>query len=362
MSGEIADLKQKAIAYQLQKDRESRELAIDFTDFIVTESSADMEARMLADKYVLASLAIMGQATVFYGGPNVGKTLLILWLLIERIKAGEIDPADLYYINADDTYKGLVEKKKLAEKYGFNMLVPGIGGFRPAMLPVILSNRARQKTASGCIVILDTLKKFTDLMSKKVGSEFGEYSREFIANGGTAIYLAHVNKYKNEDGESIHAGTTDIVDDSDCAYIMDLIEDNGSLRTVKFRNIKDRGDVVQVATYGYKSKADGNPLPYIDLFNSVREITATEAKQAEKRAAIADRLAINHELIVAIQDVMRGGATLQGDILKSVNEATAAGRGKIHKVLTYHTGTDRCSGHRWTCTVGERNAHIYTLL
>jgi hypothetical protein len=282
--------------------------------------------------------------------------------LIERIKQGDINPADVYYVNADDTYRGLVEKKKLAEEYGFNMLVPGMFNFRASMLPVILRNRARRDTASGCIVILDTLKKFTDLMSKKVGSDFGEISREFIANGGTLISLAHVNKYKNDDGESIFAGTTDIVDDADCAYIMDLIEDNGDLRTVKFRNIKDRGDVVQTAQYGYKAKNDTDPLPYIELFNSVREITAREAREAEERAGIADKLAVNHDLIVAIQGCIRDGYTLRTELVREARDRTGASASKMKGVLNAHTGTDLLKGARWNCVVADKNAHVYSLL
>ncbi len=355
MSGDIGELKKKAREHNAG-------VCLDFTDFLLTETSAEMEARMLADKYVLGRMAIMGQWTVFYGGPNVGKTLLMLWLLIEAIKQGDIDPANVFYIDADDTHKGLVEKKKLAEEHGFNMLVPGLEKFKAPMLPVILGNRVRMVTAHGCIVILDTLKKFTDLMNKKTASEFGESSREFVANGGTIIALAHVNKYKNESGESIHAGTSDIVDDADCAYIMDIVEDTPYFRTVKYRNIKDRGDVVQSAQYGYQAKNDANPLPYIDLFNSVREISAREATEAEQRAAIADKLAVNHELILAIGDTLRGGITLQGEILKAVNESTAAGPRKILRALKDHTGTDWHKGHRWTCVIGERNAHKYTQL
>src|SRR5210317_2149866 len=100
MPGEITDLKAKAAGYVAKLGAEMHEPFLDFNEFLLSDSSADMEARMLADKYVLARLAILGQATVFYGGPNVGKTLLILWLLIQRIKAGEINPADVYYIDA----------------------------------------------------------------------------------------------------------------------------------------------------------------------------------------------------------------------------------------------------------------------
>ncbi|RLA42562.1 MAG: hypothetical protein DRR42_23210, partial [Gammaproteobacteria bacterium] len=201
---------------------------LDFASFAINESSESMEERMLADKYVLGRMAIMGQFTVFYAAPNAGKTLITIKLLTERLAAGGIDGRNVFYINADDTYKGLVIKRKLAETYGFSILAPGHNDFKPDMLAEVLRNRVAAGTATECIVILDTLKKFTDLMSKSVSTAFGNVIRAFITSGGTVIGLAHVNKYKNDDGESVYSGTTDIVDDSDCAYIIDVVEDNGA--------------------------------------------------------------------------------------------------------------------------------------
>jgi hypothetical protein len=36
--------------------------------------------------------------------------MLVMWLLIQAIKANQIDGKDVFYINADDNYKGLVTK------------------------------------------------------------------------------------------------------------------------------------------------------------------------------------------------------------------------------------------------------------
>ena len=52
--------------------------------------------------------------------------------------------------------------------------------------------------AKGVIIILDTLKKFTDLMQKKEATQFGIISRGFVAAGGTLICLAHTNKHKSQ--------------------------------------------------------------------------------------------------------------------------------------------------------------------
>jgi hypothetical protein len=287
----------------------------------------------------------------------VGKTLIGLKLLIEAIQDGRIDPRNVYYINADDTYKGIVTKKRLAEEYGFNMLVPGHGGFKADMLVEVLRNRAVSGRAQGCIVILDTLKKFTDLMSKGASSAFGDVQRGFISNGGTVIGYAHVNKAKGEDGGSVHAGTTDIIDDGDCAYIIDEVEDDGDIKIVKFRNIKDRGDVAQVVNYQYKSKGNAPKMPYLELLYSVAELDPIQAKKAQARAIIAERLATNNDYIVAVLDHLNShpGEVIKGDLVALLSDMGLS-KAKATKVLDAHTGTDKVQGHRWNTVKGVKNA------
>lgn len=49
-----------------------------------------MREKMLTDTFVLDNIAILGQATVIYAKPNTGKTLLVMKMLIESIKAGRV--------------------------------------------------------------------------------------------------------------------------------------------------------------------------------------------------------------------------------------------------------------------------------
>ena len=58
---------------------------------------------MVEQQSLLDGLALMGQATVLYAAPNTGKTLLVLWLLIQAIKEGRVDPSLVFYINCDDS-------------------------------------------------------------------------------------------------------------------------------------------------------------------------------------------------------------------------------------------------------------------
>jgi len=97
----------------------------DLSRFSLNGSAAEMESKMLDDTFVLGRMAILGQSTVLYAPPNAGKTLISLWLLIHAIQQGDINGADVFFVNADDNHRGLTHKLKLAEEHGFHMLAPG---------------------------------------------------------------------------------------------------------------------------------------------------------------------------------------------------------------------------------------------
>lgn len=275
--------------------------SVDFSlsSFALNGSSAEMKAKMLKDKYVAGKLALLGQITFWYAYPNIGKTLLILWLLIDAIKRGVIEAKDIYYVNADDNHKGLTYKIELAETCGFQLLAPGYKGFQSDRLSSYINAMINNNTASGTIIVLDTIKKFADIMDKKRGSKFGETLRQFSMHGGTVIGLAHVNKHRDDNGQVVYSGTTDLVDDCDCAYTLDVLNTNktSGLRTVKFTNIKNRGDVALEAVYEY-NYSEG--LSYGGKLHSVRPLSDDEKHDAAKRLALDNMLEHNREAVDVI--------------------------------------------------------------
>ena len=84
----------------IKGDPENPKKPFSMRDFSLSGQSQAMRAKMLADIYVLNRIAILGQATVIYAKPNTGKTLLVLWLLIESVKANRISGDNIFYINA----------------------------------------------------------------------------------------------------------------------------------------------------------------------------------------------------------------------------------------------------------------------
>ena len=177
-----------------------------------------LEREAVQQKPLLGNLALMGQSTVFYAAPNTGKTLIILWLLSRAIEAGLIEPSKVFYINVDDSQAGVIQKLRLAEQHSFHLLAEGNCGFRSNDLLSILNDLILTDQCNGVVIILDTLKKFTDVMDKHASTEFSKVIRRFVMKGGTCISLAHVNKNTGADGRPVYAGTSDVLEDADCAY------------------------------------------------------------------------------------------------------------------------------------------------
>lgn len=339
-------------------DTEASDSAFSLERFAMNGLAAAMQKQMLEDKFVLGRMAILGQSTVFYAAPNVGKTLLTLHLIIDGIQSGELNASDLFYINADDNHAGLLFKLKLAEKHGFAMLAPGYRDFKAEHLAAYLNAMIKSDTARGKILILDTVKKFVDLMRKDRASRFGQSVRQFVSHGGTVIMLAHVNKHRGEDQRVIYSGTSDLVDDADCAYTIDKLTEEHGIRTVRFENFKSRGAVESEAVYRYDC-ADGTS--YYERLDSVAEVGREEREAARAKQQAAETLARNREAVEAITESLRDGITQKTELIKDACSRSGISKKKIANALKEHTGTSVTKNQFWYLTVEEKNAHVYRL-
>lgn len=344
---------------QIGNNRQSTKLS--FKDFSMRGKSEALLEKMGNDTFVLGRMAIKGQSTLFYAESNAGKTLLTIHLIVEAIQADNIDPSNVFYLNVDDHGRGFAEKSLIAERHGFHMIGGGFEGsanvaFSPDMLRDLLNERVESGKASQTIVILDTVKKFVDHMDKRSGRDFGNYTRPYISHGGTLIMLSHVNKHKDGNGKSVYAGTTDLKDDADCTYTLEVAEGSNSTRMVTFEHQKSRGDVSLTESYKY-TRTEGQS--YQDLLDSITRINGREATRERDRAArlqfVRDSLHIIDEVIACI----RGGITLKTTLTKEVAERTAETRRKVSLVLTHCTGNN--DTQFWLYRTAGHNAQNYYL-
>lgn len=332
---------------------------LDFAMFSLSGKSTEMREKMLNDVHVLGKIAILGQWTVFYAEPGSGKTLLTLWLLRESVRAGLVDPNRVFYLNCDDSYRGLVEKTKFAEDAGFHMLADGQEGFQAEAFPAVLESMIAHGTAHGSVIVMDTLKKFVDLMHKGDQTEFNKKLRSFVLAGGTIISLAHVNKYRDENGKPIASGTADVPQDCDCVYTMDKRKQGDKMFVTFERSGKARGDVAEKAVYAF-DQYDG--LAWPEMVETVRPVADEEMKALRRGEEVASLLSGNHKLIVAITEAIQTGTVKRTEIVDTVRESTGESKRRVMAVLDQHEGDDFLSGHRWISERGDKNAQVYSLL
>ena len=331
--------------------------------FSVLGDGKKLKQKMLDDVFVMKDLAILGQWTSIFAAPNAGKTLFTIWMLREQILSGIIAPENVFYVNADDNFRGMVHKIEIAEKFGMHMLVPGQRGFKVDSIEGLMRHASNSDDAMGSVIILDTLKKFTDLMDKRASAGFGNVAREFTASGGTLITLAHTNKHKNNEGKSVYSGTSDIVDDSDCSYIADEESRTGDAlkqtTVVQFNRKKSRGDVADTIGFSF-DRVIGQS--YEQLMDSVKRIDSDGIKKMKQQSAILMGLRQDEQIIDAVSEVIQHGVNTKAAIIKSVNKSIGESHGSIRQVLDARTGALYVDGSRWTVATGARNAKIYTLL
>lgn len=334
----------------------SGEKANPFDKYSLKGRSAELEKQTVEQVFILGQIALKGQSTIIYASPNTGKTLLTMHLIVAGIKLGNINPSKLYYLNMDDTGTGLLGKLHLAEEYGFHMLSEGHRDFAVSKFLGIVTDMVESDQCRDVIIVLDTLKKFTNLMDKVSSSSFSNVIRRFIVKGGTLVALAHTNKKLGPDGLPVYSGTTDIIDDSDCAYIIAPIasSDGSNEKVVEFLNMKRRGNVVLKAAYSYTIE---NEATYNEILLSV---CLVDPKQIDVIKQV-EALKSNAEMIAAVQNCISEGINTKMKLVDAVAAKTSCSKRYSLKIIEQHTGIDPAI-HKWDFKVCERGAKVFCIL
>lgn len=317
--------------------------------------SDEIEKRAGKEVPILGNLAIKGQATALYAAPNTGKTLITLSLLIEAIKEKRLDPGMLFYVNVDDTAKGLADKARIADEYQFHMLADGYQDFKSGDLLGLVNELVASDQADGITLILDTLTKFVDLMSTTESRNFTKVMRRFVLKGGTLIALGHTNKKPGTDGKPVYRGTSDIINDFDCVYTLGQIDEAESGRKlVEFINQKKRGNVEPHAAYSYSV---GRCNSYFELLLSVQPVDQVQviaAKQAEEISSDAGVIAV-------VKACIQEGINTKMLLSDAVAKRAVVSRKLALRIIEKYTGCDP-EVHCWMFSVQDRGAKVFCLL
>lgn len=321
--------------------------------FSLSGRGGELETRALAQRPLLGEVTLSGEINIWYAPPNSGKTLIALHLAMEAAAAKRIAPHDIFYVNVDDSTAGVAAKMTALDDYGIHGLAEGECGFRAAHLIPAMEEMIENGTAHGKLIIIDTLKKFADLMSKKDSAAFGKLARRFAMANGSLLALAHCNKHRDGSKRLVFSGTNDLFEDSDCCYYLDVLPQPAKAkeRVTEFECFKNRGGTAERAYYAYTVQPG---LSYIERLASVRAVEGPDPDEgpppgSDEHIAECIELAIHH------------GSTKKMQILRSAGFASRSSRQKVLRVLEVNTG-ENPEIHRWTFDVQARGANVFRLL
>lgn len=314
--------------------------------FSLAGRGGELEAKALAQRPLLGEVSLAGEIGIWYAPPNSGKTLIALHLAMEAAAAKRIAPHDIFYVNVDDSTAGVAAKMTALDDYGIHGLAEGERGFRAVDLVPAMEEMITNGTAHDKLIILDTLKKFVDMMSKKDSAHFGKVARRFAMANGSILALAHTNKHRGTNQQLVFSGTNDLFEDSDSCYYLDAKEETATDRVIEFDCFKNRGGTAQRAFYAYSIEPR---LSYVERLASVRQVDGLDADDGPPSGS-------DDQIGEAITLAIRHGSNKKMQILKVAGMASRSSRQKVLRVL--EAKMDEC----WTFDVQAHGANVYRLL
>jgi hypothetical protein len=181
----------------------------------------------------------------------------------------------------------------------------------------------------GVVFILDTLKKYLDLMSKGGARDFFKVLRALTMRGATVLLLGHTNKHLGADGKRVFEGVGDVRNDVDeLAYLDSTDRDAMGRVTITLRHDKTRSRVAVEASF--------------QLDTATREIAPLAAPVNVRALAEVKRQRDEDESVIAsVRRALTDGPVLFTQLRKIVSADSGIGEKAAAKVI------DRYLGNLW---------------
>ncbi len=300
---------------------------------------SNKEADEISDpKWIYLNLIILGHLIAIPAPPNGGKTTILFEISCQLSESG----SKVIYVNADISASDAKSMIKTASERGVTLLLPEMkAGLSMADVVDRFEQMNKQNADySGYVVIFDTYKKMTDVISKSQSKKVLQTLRGLTAKGMTVILLSHTNKYKDADDNHIFEGTGDLRADVDeLIYLEPLKHPDGSM-TVSTRPDKVRGDFAPITFEISKDRKVTRSSDYIDV-----------------GVAIAFQKDIEHddEVINLITQKLNSATNVKrAELVEWVKSRSDTGRDATIRVL------DRWDGHKWVSTKDKANRNTIT--
>jgi KaiC/GvpD/RAD55 family RecA-like ATPase len=222
-------------------------------------------AELKSPEWIIQDLVIRGHLIIVVAEPNGGKTTIFSHLAGEMVSKGY----RVFYVNADISGSDAAHFIQQSRKGGWVALLPDL---KPGLSMNDVIDNLKKMNAStdpldDVVLVFDTLKKMTDVISKKSVKELLNLLRSLTGKGVTIILLGHTNKYKDADGKPVYEGTGDVRSDPDeLIYLIPQQHDDKSMTVSTDPSAKVRGDFKPITFNISRDRQVTRAGEYVDTF------------------------------------------------------------------------------------------------
>ncbi|MBM9515038.1 toprim domain-containing protein [Desulfogranum marinum] len=291
--------------------------------FQVTKEYTD---KLGKEKFLIDNLIISNHVATIIAMSGGGKTAFF-FRHVAPILAKE--GLTVWYCDNDSPASEHEAMREAAEAQGFTFLNPDtvVGQSAETLLATLVHVAESGSDLSGYVFIMDTLKKFCDMMGKKDIKEFYKLARKLTALGATVVLLGHANKYRDKDGNLIFEGTGDVKADSDeLIYLESVKNSSGGI------------DVTTICDPDKGAKVRGIFKPFSFNISPERKITFYDnaLEVIDLSEASAPKATDDEILTVAEQYLKdRGEPVIQTELVEYAHDMIegTAGKERVRKLI-----------------------------
>lgn len=279
----------------------------------------DEHVQKMADaEFLYPNMIVRGHIGAYVAPANGGKTAVFLYIC-EKLSAMGLK---VLYINVDGSPGDLKRHHVHAKKHNYSVIAPDACDGK-SVADVIKKFHAIANSNERCdeyVFIVDTLKKFVDVIDKRQAKGFYNLARSLSVRGATVCFLGHCNKYKDDEGKSIYEGTADLRNDLDEMIYLDSV-------------MNENTNKLEITTRPDKVRAEFTPISFTIDFNDERKVTQSE--NVFKIISKEER-----EIVDLITAAIHAGNHSQKSIVEYVKGKTTLGDKKVRDKLIFHSNCD----------------------
>ncbi|MDH3461420.1 MAG: hypothetical protein OEM00_10720 [Burkholderiaceae bacterium] len=275
----------------------------------VFEVQPEQVDKMQQTRLIWRRIIALSHLAVWCSPAGGGKTTIAKLAAAEMAASGY----NVFFFQEDASAGDLPGLFEHAKKHGYALLNTTLNGATPESQIKVLRELVRSGAdLSANVFILDTLKKFADLMSKGGTREFFRLMRGLTQRGGTVLLLAHTNKHKGIDGRWMFEGVGDVRNDVDeLIYIEAADKDAMGIVTMTLRPDKWRC-LVQPLTFTLDTTT-----MVLAPSEAVVDVASIEARRKRQEADAV--------VIEAVRSALAGGGMSFVSLAQEVSSSTGLG-------------------------------------